>query len=80
MFQVIAFNNELKNYCVEKGILPLAQNRLADLYMNELQVYAQCVFQFYCIIFIIKSLMHLMECDHYQKYGQRSVQLFLCIL
>jgi len=76
MFQVIAFNNELKNYCVEKGILPLAQNRLADLYMNELQVYAQCVFSILLHNIYNKKSNASYGIDHYQNMDKDPFSYF----
>ena len=44
LFQVIAFNNDLKDYCEKNSKLPLAQNRACDFSTEEIKSYAQCIF------------------------------------
>ncbi len=73
MFQVISFNNELKNYCAEKGVLSLAQNRLPDLYKDELQMYAQCVFSILLHNIYNKKSKTSLWNRLLSKYGQRFV-------
>ena len=76
MFQVISFNNELKNYCAEKGVLSLAQNRLPDLYKDELQMYAQCVFSILLHNIYNKKSKPAYGIDYYQNMDKDSFSYF----